>query len=297
MQCTPLCACMSMPVSGIESTAGASTSRLSFGESDYSVSNTQAENCVMLSRFCLYFVLTCTNAPLLRCGALDDSRHETAQRTESSQGNAERTHVFKEGIPQLSSRRDLERKGRLAGSHIHEVVFAIKPNNMEELTRILHDVSDPVSENYGQHMTRNEVRDLTSNPVANLAVTSYLEAIGATVVSESLDGEYITATAPIHTWEKMFHAEFHTFEQKHVDGGRSGTIRAEEYWIPKELHEHVEYVMNVIDISFSSEKGYRKDSVDGGRKLLPKIFDNRITPLKLRAAYNMSDSHGSKLST
>ena len=35
---------------------------------------------------------------------------------------------------------------------------------MEQLTKFLHDVSDPTSDNYGQHMTVEAVANLTSNP-------------------------------------------------------------------------------------------------------------------------------------
>ena len=224
-------------------------------------------------------------------------RSEPSYYAETCLKDISETHVFKEGVPQLSSRRDLEKKEHIAESHIHEVVFAIKLKNMEELTRILHDVSDPVSENYGRHLTRNEVRDLTTNPEANLAVMSYLGDIGASIVSESIDGEYITATAPIHIWEKMFQAQFHAFEQRHLNGGRSNTIRAEEYWIPKELHHHVESVMNVIDVPCISQKGPREGIGNSQRMLYDKIRPKQITPLKLREAYNMGNSKGSALST
>ena len=231
-------------------------------------------------------------------GRYASNRLNQSHRNDIAYIDSMETHVFRESIPQLSSRRDLEKKDRLTNDHIHEVVIAIKPKNMEELTRILHDVSDPVSENYGRHLTRNEVRDLTSNPGANLAVTSYLGDIGASIVSESLDGEYITATAPIHIWEEMFHAEFHTFGQTHQDGIRSDTIRAEEYWIPSELHEHIEYVMNVVDVPCISQKGPTRDvNSKTSRKLFDKAKFGQITPLKLREAYNMSNSQGSILST
>jgi hypothetical protein len=38
-------------------------------------------------------------------------------------------------------------------------------------------------------------------------VVSYLISIGATVISETLSGEYITANAPIRLWEAMFHTK------------------------------------------------------------------------------------------
>jgi hypothetical protein len=74
------------------------------------------------------------------------------------------THIFKESIPHLSSRADLLKGDRVHHAHTHEVVFMIRQRNMDELTRKLEDVSDPSSPNYGQHMTMNEVVEMTANP-------------------------------------------------------------------------------------------------------------------------------------
>ena len=75
-----------------------------------------------------------------------------------------KTHVFKESIPQLSSRMDILKQSRMSSDYHHEIIFVIKQNNMEQLTKFLHDVSDPTSDNYGQHMTGEAVANLTSNP-------------------------------------------------------------------------------------------------------------------------------------
>jgi hypothetical protein len=52
-------------------------------------------------------------------------------------------HVFKENMPSVSMRTDLLRSDRVHGASVHEVVFVIRQRNMEGLTDILHDVSDP----------------------------------------------------------------------------------------------------------------------------------------------------------
>ena len=129
------------------------------------------------------------------------------------------THVFRESIPKLASRTDLVKLRRADNAAAHTVVFVVKQKNVDELTRILHDVSDPLSSNYGQHLTRKEVADLTSNPESRDAVVSYLNLNGASVISETLSGEYITANAPVAIWEKMFNTKFFTFHQK-LDKGR-----------------------------------------------------------------------------
>ena len=48
-------------------------------------------------------------------------------------------------------RNDLINEGPAAPDMMHTIVFGVKQNNMEEMTRILHDVSNPSSENYGHY--------------------------------------------------------------------------------------------------------------------------------------------------
>ena len=214
------------------------------------------------------------------------------------------THVFKESMPLLTSRSDLIKKARPDDDYIHEVMFAVQLKNMDELTRMLHDISDPFSPNYGQHMRREEMHDLVSNPEACSDVTSYLRASGANIVSESLGCEYVTANAPIAVWEKMFRTDFFVFQQTHLNGETHEVVRAEHYSVPKEIHHHIEAVLNTIEMPILSHKRPKtiqsEEMLNGnqGRKLVGGIIrSGLITPARLRAYYNMSGSHGSSLST
>jgi tripeptidyl-peptidase I len=212
------------------------------------------------------------------------------------------THVFKESMPLLASRTDLIKKARPDDDYIHEVIFAVKMNNMDDLTRMLHDISDPDSPNYGQHLKKEEMHDFISNPEACTEVISYLQDSGATAVSESLGCEYITAKAPIAVWEKMFKTDFFVFQQTHSNGETHEVVRAEHYSAPNEIHDHIEAVMNTIEMPILTYKRPKKiesdEAFDESRRLTGGVFvDGLITPARLRDYYNMSDSHGSSLST
>ena len=207
------------------------------------------------------------------------------------------THIFMESSKFSSTRSDIKKQDRAGHDHSHEVIFVIQQRNMDELTRILHDVSDPHSPNYGQHWTRDEVVDFTSNTEGRDAVVSYLHMNGASVVSETLAGEYVTAKAPIKVWEKIFNTEFFSFIMTHDDNSIETLIRAEHYSIARDLNKHVASVFNTIEIfgkpyglisraPLASKVG-RFSSTDGGW----------MTPSKLRAYYNMSDAMGSINST
>jgi len=60
------------------------------------------------------------------------------------------SHVFKENAL-LSMRRDVNRMHRAQPEVKHSVIFAVFQRNIPELERVLSDVSDPTSENYGKH--------------------------------------------------------------------------------------------------------------------------------------------------
>ena len=216
--------------------------------------------------------------------------------------NSNCTHIFKSGIPQLTSRTDLKKTGRPDDNYIHEVIFVIQSKNMDELTRIVHDVSDPESVNYGQHMTKEGVVELTSNPESAAAVSSYLHAYGATVTSVTPGDEYITAQAPISVWDRLFNTKFHIFHQTHLDGDVSEVVRAEEYWISKEIDSHVLCVMNTVEMPVVQKWG-RSEVVDAGstrkrRLQIPGLLHEQlITPARLRIYYNISNSKGNSLST
>jgi tripeptidyl-peptidase I len=213
----------------------------------------------------------------------------------------QKTHIFKESIPNLSSRSDLLKGDRVHHAHNHEVVFMIQQRNMDELTRILEDVSNPSSLNYGQHMTMDEVVAMTANPEGLVAVTSYLVKNGASIVSETLHGEYVTAAAPIAVWEKVLNTEFFTFHQTQVDGRIEVLVRAESYSIPRELGSHVMHVMNTIDTPLMTHSSSRTTPNLVNQRDKSRFHTTEdwqaVSPRKIREFYNVTNYRGSELST
>lgn len=174
---------------------------------------------------------------------------------------------------------------------------------MDELTLIVDDVSDPESVNYSQHMTREQVVELTSNPESSTAVRAYLVANGASIESVTLGDEFVTAHAPISLWDRLFNTRFHIFQQMHLNGDVTELVRAEEYWISKEIHSHVLCAMNTVEIPMIHKWG-RSDVLEANITKRRKFGDapgelheQLITPARLRNYYNMSNSKGNSLST
>ena len=234
----------------------------------------------------------------------DDSRQclspfqEPTKEAESSGLEVTPRHVFRESAAGLSHRHDLIKNDRMSSDHVHEVIFAIQQNNVEELTLLLHDVSDPDSDNYGQHRSREEVEELSSNPDSRDAVLAYLDSVGATVVSESLYGEYITARGPISLWEELFDTEFFSFH--HTREGtdlRSEVVRAEAYSVPHELHEHVASVFNTVQMPiqfWGKPISFATMNLTGN--ITHHVVTGHMTPELLKLYYNI-EGKGSSQST
>lgn len=204
------------------------------------------------------------------------------------------THIFRERMPHASSRSDIISRSRAESTHIHKVIFVIPQKNMNRLTEILLGVSDPLSSSYGNHLLREEVNKLTINQDSRNAVVSYLLSNGASVVSESLNGDYITAEASIKLWGEIFNTEFYIFHQKGQHERVEQLVRAEKYWIPKEINEHVEGVLKVIEIPVITSGSFLKslpssksnsNSINTEALAIPKI-----TPAILKKYYNMSSA-------
>ena len=227
------------------------------------------------------------------CKSLNPSLEDN---TQTHGGIYSRTHVFKESSKNPSSRDNVEKRDRARHDQTHEVIFAVQQKNIDELTSILYDISDPDSPNYGQHWSKDEVTEFTSNHEGRDAVVSYLNLNGASVVSETRAGEYITARAPIKVWEKMFNTEFFAFRMTHSDTSVVNYIRAEHYSVPRELDKHLASVYNTIEMFDPLFKHVQ--SVPMAKKgEFSTAGMGYMTPDSLRSYYNMSGTSGSINST
>ena len=80
----------------------------------------------------------------------------------------------------------------------HEVIFAIKQQNLAKLEEELLAVSTPGSPTYQKFWTREEVASLTANPASTAVVEQFvLGQPGVVVTSKTPHGEYVRATATV----------------------------------------------------------------------------------------------------
>ena len=237
---------------------------------------------------------------ILRCWLLNYFR-SSAVTTDIRDGNVGR-HVLREDSTRSSMgfRDDLVKRLLSPRNHIHEIVIVVQQRNMEHLTRIMHDVSDPFSPNYGQYISGEQVAAMTMNPEGRDAIVSYLITHGAAVTSETLSGDYITAQAPITVWEKILDTEFFTFHQRQFDRSVEEIVRAEKYSIPIELDEHIDCVLNTIEIPLRRSSGQRKVEPLAAIETENVVVTTNglsLDPSKIRQYYNLTKVYGSISST
>ena len=209
------------------------------------------------------------------------------------------TYVYREHMPLLSSRTDLLKETPISLDHIHQVIIVVQQNRMDDLTRILHEISDPMSARYGQHMSGEQIHALTSNPEARDSIVSYLRLNGASVISETLSGDFITANAPISAWDRILNTNFTAFHQLQPGGDVQRIVRAKQYSIPGELDMYIESILNVVEMP------YRKaPRLSTSKPKTEKRFAEQAThpfgylrPQNIREYYNLTNVYGSRLST
>jgi subtilase family serine protease len=147
------------------------------------------------------------------------------------------SHLNREHFHQIGS----------ASSHIiHLVKFEVNLKNLDILKRLVEDVSNPYHEDYGKHLTKEQLGDMIKNHEAVDAIERYLSREGAIVKGKTPNGEFIEAEAPISSWERIFSTKF--FEYHHKKTKNFKVHRARKFTLPMELHAHVESVFQVIDL-------------------------------------------------
>jgi len=143
-------------------------------------------------------------------------------------------------------------QGKKASNEIiHEVVFAIKQNNLDEIEKLLYDVSTPSSLSYGQHLSFDEVGRIVTNRQATSGVLNWLKSHSVDIKAQSYYGEYITARASVLVWEKIFDTTFHEYhpvEQFNTHKAHRSVVRALSYSLPEEVNPFIHTVLKLINL-------------------------------------------------
>ncbi|KAI1364802.1 peptidase S8/S53 domain-containing protein [Xylaria arbuscula] len=122
------------------------------------------------------------------------------------------------------------------------VRIGLKQPNLIDGHNLLMDISNPDSENYGKHLTAEEVVDFFAPPESSVqAVRNWLVEAGIEEhkTSQSANKQWIQFDAPVNQVEDLLMANYHVWEHK-LTGSKD--IGCDEYHVPKLVAPHVDYI-------------------------------------------------------
>eukprot|EP01137_Pigoraptor_chileana_P011160 Opistho-2@61610 len=162
------------------------------------------------------------------------------------------------------------------------LTFALKQQNLDWLESKFWSVSNPLSRDYGKHMTAAEIAAVVRpTDKAVDAVTAFIASYGIREFTHSIGKDYIIVkSATVATATKMFSAEFANY--KHTTGRRA--IRALDYSIPEAIAEHVDMILGLGDFPVL----VRLAHIAQGKK----TYDDEVktSPNSINTAYNLSSA-------
>ena len=81
----------------------------------------------------------------------------------------------------ITTRPSLKRLSASPSNNFHEVIFAVRQNNLDLLEEMLLDRSTPSSPRYQQWLDNDDVGLITSNPIGAQAISTWLLFRGSTI--------------------------------------------------------------------------------------------------------------------
>ena len=122
---------------------------------------------------------------------------------------------------------------------------------------------------------RPGLKEILDLEAAETAVRSYLHNHSCTIVSASKRGEYIRASAPIGTWNKLFDTKFYYYVNKDADKKTPAAVRAKSYTLDKDISDYVTHVLFTTQLPVKlAPRGHRFSKEDRADSLA----SNYITP-------------------
>lgn len=149
-----------------------------------------------------------------------------------------------------------------------QLMFALKQTHLAELESTLMRVSDPDSEQYGQHLSNEEVHALVAPDDAHIAaVKNFLKKHGITAICLTPNCDMVQADVTVSQAEKLLATEYH--ELHHSDSGLT-VHRAMQYSVPASIAEIVDFVAPTVHIPPAPKKPIRADPTPGAVTNTPK---------------------------
>ena len=110
-------------------------------------------------------------------------------------------------------KRVTSKAGELNLNEVQKMTIGLKRNNMKQLDSIFWDVSNPESENYGEHLKHEQMRDLISvGPTGLAKVTGWLKANGIDEYTVARHEDAIAFDLSAAKVEQLLSVKFKTYQ-------------------------------------------------------------------------------------
>ncbi|KAJ7268625.1 family S53 protease [Mycena rebaudengoi] len=176
--------------------------------------------------------------------------------------------------------------------------IALTNSNIDDLEKIVYQISDPASEQYGQHLTKDQVTEYVKPSAEALsAISEWLSEHEISATGLSNAGDMLQITVSVDTAEELLSANFS--EYRHVESG-ADSIRTLAYSVPASLKQHIQFIHPTISFTPPprSRSGFTVTKTNRGehpreiariptRTTVPESCATLIEPLCLKAMYGI----------
>jgi tripeptidyl-peptidase-1 len=210
----------------------------------------------------------------------------------------------------------------------HEVIFAVKRDNLDVLEARLEEISDPFSSRYGQHLSKEEINSYTNSQPRYEKIRRHLEQHGIEMSAHPTCCDYLRATSTIRRWESFFQTKFHAYSAISpyfpvAYRKRKQFRTTSAFTIPAEIMGDVEHIFHVkefappmapsvairdvaipvtaspgIEALKTSLRGFRSDQHPALNSIANEwldVIDGFVSPNLLNQLYDIRSNDGNNL--
>ncbi|KAL1966448.1 hypothetical protein VTN77DRAFT_4590 [Rasamsonia byssochlamydoides] len=168
--------------------------------------------------------------------------------------------------------------GRVKPESNHVVRVGLKQRNLDKAHDYLMDVSHPDSPNYGKHWTAQQVIETFAPSEETVSsVREWLNAAGIadSRITHTENKGWLAFVATGKEMENLLHTEFYQYKDK-----QSGNkvVACEQYHVPQQIQEHIDYINPGIRLAALSKRGasHAKRGVSVKRSANRALHDSRV---------------------
>ncbi|CAO2653241.1 Nn.00g026520.m01.CDS01 [Neocucurbitaria sp. VM-36] len=169
--------------------------------------------------------------------------------------------------------------------------IAVRSENRDLFERTLLEVSTPSHPRYGQHLKRDELKDLIKpRAESTSAVLSWLESSGVESRDIHNDGEWINFYAPVKRAEEMMGTSFKTYQSEVRPAIKK--IRSLSYSVPNEVRSHIDMIQPTTrfgQIRAERSNVLTQEAAPFSVAAVNATCNTTITPACLADLYNFAD--------